>query len=160
MKRTGMSRFSPACSVCAVKQKHSVLLKKPEARAGATEGTALPTTACWLSLRAKYSASLSSPGTTSMVSCSGWNDHGRRELTPPSNSTRTVRLPAAAPVLASPPGPRSRRTPNTFSQAMRYSGTSEKVSRNTATATPIRRGSPALGDRVLAGASLIGRSPR
>jgi hypothetical protein len=30
---------------------------------------------------------LSSPGTTSMVSCSGWNDHGRRELTPPSNST-------------------------------------------------------------------------
>jgi hypothetical protein len=29
-----------------VKQKHSVLLKKPDARAGATEGTALPTTAC------------------------------------------------------------------------------------------------------------------
>ena len=27
MKRTGMSRDSPAASVCAVKQKHSVLLK-------------------------------------------------------------------------------------------------------------------------------------
>ena len=51
-KRTGMSRFSPACSVCAVKQKHSVLLKNPEARAGATEGTALPTIACGPSLRA------------------------------------------------------------------------------------------------------------
>src|SRR5688572_24719102 len=43
MKRTGMSRTSPALRVWAVKQKHSVLLKNPDARAGATEGTALPT---------------------------------------------------------------------------------------------------------------------
>ncbi|MEG1849527.1 MAG: hypothetical protein RR197_03130, partial [Oscillospiraceae bacterium] len=48
------------------------------------------------------------------------------------------------------------RTPNTFSQAMRYSGTSENVSRNTTTATPIRRGSPALRDVAVAGASPYG----
>ena len=52
MKRTGIGRSSPAASICSVKQKHSVLLKKAEARLGATEGTACPTSARGLSLRA------------------------------------------------------------------------------------------------------------
>ena len=104
MKRTGMSRFSPGCRVWAVKQKHSVLVKWAEARAGATEGTALPTIGRSPSLRAKYSASLSSPGTTSMVSCSGSNAHGSFELTPPSNCTLTVRdCRSAAPAAAAAP---------------------------------------------------------
>ena len=38
MNRTGMSRLSPGCRVWAVKQKHSVLVKCPDARAGATGG--------------------------------------------------------------------------------------------------------------------------
>src|SRR5690606_13007891 len=130
MKRTGMSRLSPACSVCAVKQKHSVLTKYCEARAGATDGTALPTMVRLPSLRAKNCASYSWPGVTCMRWTCGWKAHGSFELTPPSNSTVTIRGRAVAAATSACDGPFSRRTPNTFSQASRYSGTSEKVSTN------------------------------
>ena len=62
----------------------------------------------------------------------------------------------AAATAAAWPGPCSKRMPNTFSQAMRYSGTSENVSTNTATATATSLNSPAELD----GDALMRPAPR
>src|SRR5690606_18903563 len=88
------------------------------------------------SLRAKYSASYCTPGCTRIVTCSGSNAHGSFEFTPPSNCTVTQRSLAARFVAATSAGPCCRRTPNTFRQAMLYSGTSAKVKANAPSATP------------------------
>ena len=81
-----------------------------------------------------------------MLSSVGWNAHGSFEFTPPSNCTVTVRALRASPAAAVPawPGPCSRRMPNTFSQAIRYSGTRAKVKANAASATPASFSQPAL----------------
>ena len=71
-----------------------------------------------------------------MVACEGSKAHGSLEFTPPSNTTVTVRATFALPSTGAATASFSRRTPNTFSHAMRYSGTSEKVNANAASETP------------------------
>ena len=75
MNFTGMRRDSPACNVCSVKQKHSVLLKYSDAVFGAMLGTALPTIAFGATFVASNQASLSSPGCTRTLPSSGANCH-------------------------------------------------------------------------------------
>jgi hypothetical protein len=87
-------------------------------------------------LRAKYFASYCWPGWTCIVVCSGLKSHGSLEFTPPSNTTVTVRSTWALPPTGASTACFSRRTPNTFSHAMRYSGTSAKVKAKAASATP------------------------
>src|SRR3546814_2953105 len=68
------------------------------------------------------------PGLTFMLACSGRNDHGSFEFTPPSNCTvisRSDLRPSSAAARSPSTADFSNRTPNTFSQAMRYIGTSE-----------------------------------
>src|SRR3990167_4747288 len=132
MKRPGISRSSPALSICSVKQKHSVLAKKPDASVGAMDGAALPTIAVAALLRAMNVASYCLPGCTTIDSCTGLKSQGSLELTVPSNWTRTSRatwdvMPAAA---CAPMAPRSSLMPKIFSQATLYSGTSENANTN------------------------------
>src|SRR3546814_11593301 len=70
------------------------------------------------------------PGRTFMLACSGRNVHGSFEFTPPSNCTvisRSDLRPSSAAARSPSTADFSNRTPHTFSQAMRYIGTSEKV---------------------------------
>src|SRR3546814_2580300 len=62
------------------------------------------------------------PGRTFMLACSGRNDHGSFEFTPPSNCTvisRSDLRPSSAAARSPSTADFSNRTPNTFSQAMR-----------------------------------------
>ena len=67
-----------------------------------------------------------------MLSVCGLKAQGSFEFTVPSNSTVMVRVTSSSmpDTRASPAGPCSSLMPNTFSQAMRYSGTSEKANTN------------------------------
>src|SRR3546814_8049197 len=64
MKRPGITRSSPACSNCWVKQKPSVLLQNADPDDGAIDGTAWPTIALSDRFAAWKVASASSPGCT------------------------------------------------------------------------------------------------
>src|ERR1700746_1423376 len=90
-KRTGMRRDSPGCSVCSVKQKHSVLLKNGDALFGAMLGAALPTIACGASLVASNQAAFRAPGCTRIDTASGANRHCSLLLTLATNCTVTQR---------------------------------------------------------------------
>lgn len=98
-----------------------------------------------------------------MVSWFGANSHGSRELTVASKVTVTQRS-ARSPVVAAAmsEGPRSRRIPNTFSHAIRYSGTSAKLkpkaSSETASIAPMPKWRGREAGAAEAGAATGGES--
>ena len=91
-----------------------------------------------------------------MRSCEGLNSQGSLEFTVPSNSTVMVRVSSTTrpATCCSPAGPCSSLMPNTFSQAMRYSGTSEKANTKDAAETS------AIVRKVLAEAGFTGSPPK
>src|SRR3546814_15991516 len=110
MKRTGITRSSPACSNCWVKQKHSVLLKNADADDGAIDGTAWPTIALSDRFAAWKVAPASSTGCTFISNVSAENRHGSREFTLAHNCTVNRRFGwgGSTAVRRTPAGPRTR----------------------------------------------------
>ncbi len=121
MKRTGMRRASPDRERLLGEAEAFGLVEIQRCRLGAMLGTALPTIALGIMLRASNQASVSTPGCTFIITFSGANCHFSALLTLPTNCTSTRRLSSSAKAATLPASAAlfSKRMPNTCSQAMR-----------------------------------------